>query len=166
MPADENSRELPQVGDLVSCQASANWTLQRSPVHVTVLSASSVGKALKKKGRISRLKFRVPAPASSEHASAEILQCYNIGTVDFVELSDSNFEDSSHSADALGQFFYCQGQELVPADENSRELPQVGDEVEFWVVPAAGRVAFGARLLPKLSARDHGVSIFASCFFL
>lgn len=146
----------PLAGDLVSCQASINWPLQRSPTLVTV-SAPAVGKALKKKGRISRLKFRVPAPTSSEHVSAEVLQCYNIGTVDFVELSDSNFEDSSHAADALGQFFYCQAQELVPTDEHSRELPQVGDEVEFWVVPSAGRVAFGARLLPKLSVRDHGV---------
>jgi len=145
-----------QVGDLVSCQASVNWPLQRSPVHVAV-SAPSVGKALKKKGRISRLKFRVPAPTSSEHVSAESLQCYSIGTIDFVELSDSNFEDSSHSVDALGQFFYCQVQELVPTDEHSRELPQVGDEVEFWVVPPVGRIAFGARLLPKLSARDHGI---------
>lgn len=151
---------VPQVGDVVACQVTANWTVQRSPVSLAVLSSASTpsSKAFKKKGRINRLKFRVRAPASSEFVSADCLQCYGVATIDFVELVDLSYEDSSHSADALGQYFYCQAQELMPSDENSRELAQIGDEVEFWVVPSAGPSAFGAKLLPKVSSREHGVS--------
>ncbi|MGG2309935.1 hypothetical protein, partial [Salmonella enterica] len=48
-------------GDLLNCQAIVNWALKRSPVNLNLLQAlaSSGQTAVKRKGKINLVKFRL-----------------------------------------------------------------------------------------------------------
>ena len=133
----------------------------------------------------------------------EHLQCYNIPNIEFVEFSDISIMSggggggdisptpSTPPAPAdtatpqLQSYYYCEAQELQTygaaseggADHFNRELPQHGDEVEFFaivdcsggasasgagapsssVVRSASCIAFRPRLLPR--PKDHVVRV-------
>ena len=145
------------VGDVVQCQVTVKWALQRSPEFVTITAKSTEPTlcGLQKKARINKLRFRTKALPTSVPVDAETLSSYNLGNLDLVELLDPSTE---------GELYYCPMQELLAVEESSRDVPQQGDEVQFWVVPALGapgsNVALHAKLMPK--PKDFGgVSAFA-----
>jgi hypothetical protein len=136
-----------RAGDVVQCRVSARWAVQRTPTAAYV-TAAGLAKGVQKKGRVVRPKFRAKALAASAHVDADTLSCYALHTTDLTELADP----SSEAGPLL-----CLAAEMQSADDHSRDLPQPGDEVEFWTVPALfPNYALLPRLLPK--AKDGGVS--------
>ena len=159
------------VGTVVNCLLTVNWLLQRSPLHASIVSPKIDSKAIKKKGRIVRLKFRAKPPAENADGSAttssstpsgpaaELFSVYNLSAVDFVEIYD--LEDRSKVADAsnstIGPLYYCDMREVVvpPLSSDEREGLQYGDEVEFWSVPSLGNIAFSPSLVSKSNSTDY-----------
>jgi hypothetical protein len=138
-----------QAGDVVTCTVTVQWALQRHPVSAEVTAVESSAAAQRRRGRIVRPKFRVKAPTVSAYVDSEALSSYALGTTDLCELLDPGSE--------AGPLF-CFSNELQPADESSRDLPQAGDEVEMWVLTGRFAGALLPKLLPRSSARDATVS--------
>jgi hypothetical protein len=171
-------------GEVVACTLDVQWGLQRTPVAATVVPSSSSQEAsqgliatpmqaVKKKGVITKLKFRTSVAATAGSDGNEFcgLQRRSFPLIDFVEILAVG--DSSRSASVVelsSEYYYCQFNELVQrysVESNSREdasQPQVGDEVEFFNIPALPNavaiesLAFYVKLLPKTAVGKESVS--------
>lgn len=161
------SIKKPNVGDIVTCQAVVNLGLGRAPMAVVNCNSLAAGEtATKKRGRIVRMKFRVKPVAGSEVQFVDL----SLGTVDFVEIvvdgklpgqeststsvtpTPAVTEDASSGAYA-GSTFFCDSRELKQSGD-SRDLIQVGDEVDFWTTSSTGSVAFHVVLVPKPAPKE------------
>ena len=156
------------VGTVVNCLVSVNWVLQRSPLHANIVSErieqKGAQKGLKKRGRIVRLKFRAkPLDASSTSITTpsgpadELVLTYNISSVEFVEICESDERAGKLSDSPSSAFYYCDVREIAVSDENGREKLQTGDELEFWCVPSFGNIAFSPSLVNKSGTDYAGV---------
>ena len=164
-----NAESTYPVGTVVNCLLSINWVLQRSPLHANIVSEridqKGTQKALKKRGRIVRLKFRAkPLDAASitttpSGPAEELVSAYNVSSVDFVEICESDERVGKLSDSPSSAFYYCDAREIVVSDENGREKMQTGDELEFWCVQSIGNIAFSPTLVIKNTTDYAGVYI-------
>mmetsp|Transcript_31176 Transcript_31176/g.42895 ORF Transcript_31176/g.42895 Transcript_31176/m.42895 type:complete len:1222 (+) Transcript_31176:112-3777(+) len=154
LPLSPVSGNKHAVGTVVNCLVSVNWFLQRSPLFASIVSVNLDQKAIKKKGRIVRLKFRSKGSESSPANAVEFVEIF-----DLEERSKDYRQQPSEAAaggPVSGPTYYCDMREVqYPPEENSKEGSnslQYGDEVEFWCIPAVGNIAFHVTVLPKLSS--------------
>jgi hypothetical protein len=172
--ASSTNGYVPVAGDVVSFQPVVNWAVQRSPVAVVGLQKLPSSSACKRKGTINRLKFRVKNPESgvTAHLSEEALSCYALSSVEFVEIllektKEQRVEELgtitattsklTESGEYAGMYYYCDVREVRLSSENSRDLVQQGDEVDFWTTSDGGNLAFAVVLAPKLAPKEVSV---------
>jgi hypothetical protein len=133
------------IGSIVNISISVNWALQQDPVYATITSLVGEGKALKKNGRITRLKIKVNTQIQSS-----ILAFYSnsLASIEFVEIHEINTTAESKN------YFYCDIREILQLDSRNETI-QFGDEVEFWSIPGIENIAFHCfQASNKLSTRD------------
>lgn len=161
-------------GDMVTCQAVVNWTQQRGPINLVILDSLS-SNTLKKRGKISKLKFRMKqmptSPLIPTHISLNHLAHYRLNELDFTEIQEIPDKDnlSKQSEDILqinkdknpSATFVCLFHEIMDVNASSAataatttstgqsEHVVAGEEVEFYVIPTIPNIAFYVQTLPK-----------------
>jgi hypothetical protein len=120
-------------------------------------------KAVKRKARVSKMKFKLrnnPSLLSPLRFTPQ--------SVEFIEMLD--VQDKSKGEVVVNGnvcYSYCEFNDIQPASsEFTKDGLQVNDDIEYWVTPANPNAAFGVRILPKMQFSEVKLlSYFALDFF-
>lgn len=134
-----------KTGDYVRCSVNVEWEQQVNVA--SIVPRETVSQAQKKQGTITRHKLKLGANKDVlTGVDMELWNRYNLLNTDVTEIS---------LAEGSGVLcYYVPSNEIALASENSRDVVQQGDQVDFWVVPEVGNYALGATLVPKIQPKD------------